>query len=663
MRALRLILVVAACGVFSTAIAARSGGITVLHHEPLQRLSIKGAGATVGENYQNSGPTDLSFDALGKTFNFRLEPNRRILSSTSRRDMSNEIGIYRGRLTDNPNSWARIVIYKGIPRGLFWDGQQMYAIEAPGDSVVKSDSPVIFRLADTFIDAGTMTCGTKSLSGNGAVIYQKLVGEVSASVAQAPGAVSEIDIGAVGDFEFTSAQGGDVDAVAAISARLNMVDGIYSQEIGVQINVPLIETFSDSADPFSDESDPGLLLDELVSYRQSTPAQRSLGLTHLYTGRSLDGSTVGIAYSDVLCRTNVGAGLSEGNGTATFDSLVAAHEIGHNFGAPHDGVIGGVCEAEPLDFIMAPSVNINNNQFSQCSIAIMKANAAQASCVGALPTVDMSVVLSGQPAVALLSSSPELTIDLSNNGATEATNVVADIVLPSNVSFVSATASSGTCNNGGGIVSCQIGNVPGLTGRTVTLTTTASSVGVGMFDVSVSSDFDERPGNNNDSVQLTVDPAVDLVVNAPTDRTINLEQSATVNASIDNLSPLAATGVSMSITLDTGLRADSVSWSIGTCTLTDRQIDCQASNIAGQSSSSFSMGITGITAGSRRYTVRLSSNEADADTTNNDVAGTVTVNDPDDDSGGGAIGVPFLMLLGMLAVTARRRSRLTLRSS
>jgi uncharacterized repeat protein (TIGR01451 family) len=275
----------------------------------------------------------------------------------------------------------------------------------------------------------------------------------------------------------------------------------------------------------------------------------------------------------------------------------------------------------------------------------------------------MSVVLSGQPAVALLSSSPELTIDLSNNGATEATNVVADIVLPSNVSFVSATASSGTCNNGGGIVNCQIGVVPGLTGRTVTLTTTASSVGVGMFDVSVSSDFDERPGNNNDSVQLTVDPAVDLVVNAPTDRTINLEQSATVNASIDNLSPLAATGVSMSITLDTGLRADSVSWSIGTCTLTDRQIDCQASDIAGQSSSSFSMGITGITAGSRRYTVRLSSNEADADTTNNDVAGTVTVNDPDDDSGGGAIGVPFLMLLGMLAVTARRRSRLTLRSS
>jgi uncharacterized repeat protein (TIGR01451 family) len=263
----------------------------------------------------------------------------------------------------------------------------------------------------------------------------------------------------------------------------------------------------------------------------------------------------------------------------------------------------------------------------------------------------------------LLSSSPELTIDLSNNGATEATNVVVDIVLPSNVSFPSATASSGSCSNGAGVVNCQIGDVPGLTGRTVTLTTTASTVGVGMFDVSVSSDFDERPGNNNESVQLTVDPAVDLVVNAPTDRTINLQQSTTVNASIDNLSPLAATGVNMSITLDTGLRADSVSWSIGTCTLTDRQIDCQASNIAGQSSSSLTIGVTGITVGSRRYTVRLSSNEADADTTNNDVAGTVTVNDPDDDSGGGSVGVPFLLLLGLFAIMARRRSGLTLRSS
>ena len=63
---------------------------------------------------------------------------------------------------------------------------------------------------------------------------------------------------------------------------------------------------------------------------------------------------MGVAYSSALCSTRFGAGLSEGNAGAMFDSLVAAHEIGHNFGAPHDGKAGSACESEMGDFIMAP---------------------------------------------------------------------------------------------------------------------------------------------------------------------------------------------------------------------------------------------------------------------------------------------------------------------
>ena len=464
-----------------------------------------------------------------------------------------------------------------------------------------------------------------------------------------------ISVGAVGDFEFTSAQGSDAAAAAAIVTRLNMVDGIYSQDIGVQIVVPFIETFSNAADPFSDERDAGLLLDELVTYRQSTPAQDSLGLTHLYTGRDLLGSTVGVGWDNTLCRSGVGSALSEGNGTPVFDSLVAAHEIGHNFGAPHDGV-AGPCSSEPTTFIMAPMLNFSN-EFSQCSIGIMQANAAAAACVTALPTVDMAVALSGQPAIVLLGNSPQLTVDLSNNGASPATNVVADITLPNNVSFVSATASSGSCSNGAGTVSCQLGDIPGLTGRSITLTTTAAAVGVGMFDVTVTSDFDERPGNNQDSVQLTVNPAVDLVISSASAGSINLDQSTTINAVLENRSILDATGVTLSISLNNGLRADSASWSIGTCTVSNRQVDCQAASFANLSSSTLSVGVTGLRAGTRSYTVTLSSNEADADTTNNSVNGSVTVTDPNaEKSSGGGIGVPFLFLLGLVAFIHRRRT-------
>jgi uncharacterized repeat protein (TIGR01451 family) len=659
MKAFKWIVASAVLCISSTLVAGESNGVTVSHYEPLQRLSFHTDRTETTQKLRGEGPTTLSFDALGQSFELQLEPYSGFLSAASSNTLPGDIEIFRGQLAGNPDSWTRIVVYDGTPRGLVWDGVQMYAIEAPGDSIVQSDSPVIYRLADTFIEPGTMSCGSESLSGNGAAVFGKLIGDLGTTMAQGPGAVSEIEVGAVGDFEFTSAQGGDAAAAAAITARLNNVDGIYSQEIGVQINVPLIETFSDPADPFTDELEAGLLLDELTTYRQSTPAQDSLGLTHLWTGRDLNGSTVGIAWNGVLCRSGVGSGLSEGNGSAAFDSLIAAHEIGHNFGAPHDGVPPSPgtpsCESEPQTFIMAPMLN-GSTQFSPCSITIMQASAAAATaCVTALPTVDMTVSLS-QSATALLGTSPELTTDLSNNGDSSAINVAVDITLPTNVSFVSATASSGSCANGAGTVNCQLGDIPGISGRTVTVTTAAAAVGAGTFDATVTADFDERPGNNQDSVQLTVDPAVELVINTPTAAPVLVDQSTAISAVLENRSILDATGVTLTISLNSGLRADSASWSIGSCTVAAQQIDCQTAIFSSQSNSTLNIGVTGLTAGAQGYTVTLSSNEAEADPANNSVNGTVTVNSPAADSGGGAIGVPFLWLLGLAAFLTRRRS-------
>lgn len=643
-------------GISSNLFAAESSGVIVSHFEPLQRLSFQIGSTEISQKLSSPGPISLSFDALGRSFDLQLEPNVGFLSAESSNALADGIGVYRGSLAGNPDSWARIVVFEGMPRGLVWDGGQLFAIEAPGDSIVQTASPIIYRLADTFIEPGTMSCGSQSLSGNGAAIFGKLVGELNTAAAQGPGAVSEIEMGAVGDFEFTSAQGGDAAADAAITDRLNRVDGIYSQEIGVQIRVALIETFSDpAADPFTDTDVPGTLLDELVTYRQNTPAQNSLGLTHLYTGRSFPTSTVGIAFTDVLCQPSVGAGLSEGNSSAMFDSLIAAHEIGHNFGAPHDGEMGSACEAEPQTFIMAPMLN-GSTQFSQCTIDIMQANAAQASCVTALPTVDMSIALNGQSSTVLLGANTVLTYDVSNNGSLPATNVLADFAIPANLTIDSVATSIGSCTDGAGTVNCVLGDVPGLSANTVTITTTPATVGVGMLTATITADVDERPVNNQDALQLTVDPAVDLVVNSPSTVTVTLDQSATIRATLENLAVLDATGVTLSISFGNGVQADSASWTIGSCTVSAQQVDCAAANFANQSNSTLTVGVTGLSTGAQSYTVTLSSLEADADPTNNNVSGTVTVNDPARESSGGAIGLPFLWLLGLAAFMTRRRS-------
>jgi hypothetical protein len=356
-----------------------------------------------------------------------------------------------------------------------------------------------------------------------------------------------------------------------------------------------------------------------------------------------------------LCDNFAGAGLSEGNRGPLLDSLIAAHEIGHNFNADHDGVVGSSCESEPQTFIMAQSVN-SNPQFSACSIAVMEARAATASCVTALPVVDMSIALNNQSSTVLLGANTVLDYDVRNNGISAATNVAADFTLPSNLSLGAVTVSSGTCSSGAGTVSCSLGDVPGMTSRTVGITTTPTTVGAGMLSATVTADVDERPSNNQSAVPLTVDPAVDLVVNAPTSAPVLVNAITTVNAVLENRSILDATGVTLSISLSNGLQANAATWPLGSCAVTAQQVDCLASDFAAQSNTTLTMDVRGISDGSNNLTVTLASVEAEANPADNSIDGTVRVNSPrSNDEGGGATGPIFLWLLVLTTLLRRRR--------
>jgi uncharacterized repeat protein (TIGR01451 family)/MYXO-CTERM domain-containing protein len=649
--------IAAACAaVFSTTAAAGPNDITLSHYDSLQQLSMRTVSADTANAAQKAdiaAPFVMSFDALGQRFDVELEANSRLMSVASQNPSLASVQIYRGELAGRPGSWARIVVADGVPQGMIWDGQDMYAIEAPGDSIVDTNVPIIYRLADAVVAPGSMTCGSMSLATSGADAYDGLVAEFS-NISQGPGAIEEIELGAIGDFEFTSSKGGDSGAATAITNRLNIVDGIFSQQLGVQITVTTIETFSASNDPFTDENEAGLLLDEVSDYRSVTPAQNSNGLTHLYTGRDLAGSTVGIAWTGALCSNFFGAGLSEGNGSASFDSLVTAHEIGHNFGAPHDGEAGDPCENESGGFLMAPTLN-GSDQFSACSITQMSAEvaAARGTCISPLPSIDMDVGLEGAPVV-LFGASATVTYDIDNNGSLDATNVVADFTLPANLTLDSATASQGTCTSGAGTVSCAIGTVPGFANRTVDLGVTPTSIGAGTITATVTADSDDRPDNNQEQLQFSVDPAVDLVVNVPLGSDIKLNQSTTITATLENRATIDATAVTLTVDLGNALNATSASWPLGSCTVTAQRVTCQAALFAAQSNSSFSVTATGVAAGNPNIVATLSSAEAELVVNNNSANGRLEVKDKDEDSGG-STGPLFLLLMAAVGLLRRRR--------
>jgi MYXO-CTERM domain-containing protein len=627
------------------------------HYEPINQLEMRAITARAANASVAPGlsPVVMSFDAMGQSFDLELEPNHRLLSVARQNSMLDGVEIYRGELAGKPGSWARIVIANGAPSGMFWDGTEMYAIEAPGDSLVNSNAPVIFRLSDVQVAPGAMSCGSAPMAMTamtGTQALDGLVGELGIK-AEAEGAIDEISLGVIGDFEFTNARGGDAAAAAAITTRLNNVDGIFSSQLGIQITVNTIETFSNAAaDPFTDETDASLLLDEVSDYRSATPAQNSNGLTHLYTGKDLDGTTVGIAYTGALCSNFFGTGLSEGNGSATFDSLVAAHEIGHNFGAPHDGEAGSACESEVGDWLMSPRLN-GSDTFSQCSINEMSDDIAIASCITPLPAVDMRPMLTSGSSV-LFGTTSVLTYEIANIGSIDATGVTVEFALPANLTLNAISPSQGTCTSTATSASCDIGDVPGQAARTVDITTTPTSLGSGTITATVSADVDNRAGNDQENMQVSVDPAVDLAITAPAGSTVRVDRSTTVTATHENLATLDATNVTVSMDIGSSLLATSASWPLGTCSVTPQQVTCQAAQFAASSSTTVSVTASGVSTGTPRINYSLASAEPDLVPTNNSSSVRIEVRDPDDD-GGGSTGPLFLLLMSMAALLRRRR--------
>ncbi|NIL94157.1 MAG: hypothetical protein GTO71_06875 [Woeseiaceae bacterium] len=650
-------LAAALAATFSVASAADTNSIALSHYEPIHQLEIRNMSAMAANSLGDTGagPIVMSFDALGRGFDLELEPNIRMLEAARQNPMLDGVEIYRGQVAGEPGSWARIVVANGVPRGMFFDGEDMYAIEAPGDSIVDSNVPVVFRLADMQVAPGSMSCGSAALMTSGQAALESLVGELG-TMSQAPGAIEEIGLGAIGDFEFTSDKGGDVAAAAAITDRLNRVDGIFSAQLGIQITVNLIETFSDPADPFTDETDAALLLDEVSDYRSTTPGQNANGLTHLYTGKNLNGTTVGIAWTGALCSNFFGAGLSEGNGTPTFDSLVAAHEIGHNFGAPHDGEAGSPCESQAGDWLMSPQLN-GVDQFSQCSIDEMADDIANArtppgACITLLPSIDMRPMLTSGSSV-LFGTSSVLTYDISNIGSIDATGVTVDFTMPANLTLDSVSPSQGTCTNTASSASCDIGDVPGQATRTVDLTTTPTALGAAMITATVSADVDDRLSNNTEAVNVSVDPAVDLVVTAPAGSTVRVDKNITVTATLENRATLDATGVTLTMNIGSSLLATTASWPLGNCVIMPQEVTCTAATFAANANTTVSVTATGLSAGTPRVNYSISSAEAELAPSDNSGSVRIEVKDPDD-SGGGSTGPLFVFLLSLAALLRRR---------
>jgi hypothetical protein len=391
---------------------------------------------------QGRGELQVTFAAHGRDFRLALAPNARL-----ERWSNGQWHHYAGRLEGASGSWARVSVAGESLRGVIFDGHELLLLE-PGDG----GGAWVSRLGDLRFEQEISFQGD-SLP---APVARQSPGEGSGLPRmQALTAQRKLEISAIGDAAFRARYASDAAARDALLTRLNIVDGIFSAQVGVAIEVTSINLADAVSDSLDASTDANILLDSLGRLRQQTPALNSRGLTHLFTGRNFDGDSVGIGYSSTLCNPRYSASIAQAHGESALDGLISAHEIGHVFGAPHDGE-GQCASTSSTDFIMAPVLRPGVTTFSQCSLEQMAPRAENASCLSPLSPPDLALPANLGTHDVGVGADFSWTVELRNDGGRAATEARVTVQWTPAIDVTSATAEGGSCTVQSALATCDL---------------------------------------------------------------------------------------------------------------------------------------------------------------------------------------------------------------
>lgn len=679
--------------VFIAAIAApptasaieANGGARILYVEPFRAVAVEtDANARASQKSSSDELQRLRFTAYGKQFDLSLGSNAKLTQLQaqlqSKTDPSS-LQLYRGQIDGVPGSWVRLAI-KPIDadtnevHGMLWDGTDLYVVE-PADQIFDALVPpadttadtVIFRLADVLMDPAATACGTDTSAGprKGTDAFGSLVQELKGTPAimQSVGASRRLELSVLGDSLFLQQHSNAQQAREQILLRLNNVDGIFSSQLGVEIQVPSIDISDAQSDPLSATTSSSSLLSELAELRRRTADLRSRGLTHLFTGRDLDGTTVGIAYLDSLCDQKFGVGLTEINYRGSWiESLITAHEIGHNFGAVHDGEPSDSCASTPTGlYLMSPSVN-GHDAFSQCSLNVIQPKADTAFCIADLPPADVAIAAELGTAHESVTRPFEWNLTVTNVGGSNAQNVRAEILVPPVVVVEDAYVTGGSCTSGAGVIQCQLGNLQGSVSRDVHLTLRSDVTGSSSISARVSAQNEIHLGNNNGSGTLAIEPEADLALTLQAPATAAISEVFDLNFSVVNRAAVQATQIDVTIDLPQGMSAtNAVLGGVG-CTVTEANVQCALASLAPGATVSGRISLSSLSAGNRTLKARVSGSYVDPDASNDAAEHVVNITGAESSTvlssseksggGGGSTGSLFLLSLAALQFARRR---------
>jgi Metallo-peptidase family M12 len=184
------------------------------------------------------------------------------------------------------------------------------------------------------------------------------------------------------DLEYYQLNGSNVTTTQNdITSVMNQVEFIYDRDCDIQYTITTILVTTTSV---YTTNDPGPLLTQFATRWNSIHGGIARDVAHLFTGRNLTGTTIGIAQLSSICNLGGAYGLSQSRFSTNFNSRVGltSHELGHGWSAQH-------CDASNPCYIMCAGLGGCNNNvtlFGPTEIGQITSFAATRPCLNVVPT-------------------------------------------------------------------------------------------------------------------------------------------------------------------------------------------------------------------------------------------------------------------------------------
>ncbi len=313
--------------------------------------------AAAGQSFQTRVVLDDWFDAelVLDPYSVRAAGFRVLEQGADGQMREVEVGTpvtYRGFVAGIPGSVVSASIIDGQLRARIQlhDGSSVRMIEplTDFDTTAAKDLHVVYDAADVVPDSGyrlaepllpPVAVAPPSQGSSNSGSHQGHDHSDPGALGGGRGARADetCEIAADADFQFYQKNGSNsTNTVNDIEAVLNDTEAIYQQDVGICYDLTTVVIRTSSASNPYTSNDAGTLLNQFRSEWLSNQGSIQRDVAELFTGRSINGGTIGIAWLGGICNS-YGYSVVESRYTTNWSRRVSltAHELGHNWNAGH----------------------------------------------------------------------------------------------------------------------------------------------------------------------------------------------------------------------------------------------------------------------------------------------------------------------------------------